>query len=1030
MNHAILRRPHYVVSFFLVVIMLGMIAIPKLPVQLLPDIGEDRIVVGNFWPGASPLEMERQIVEPVEELLSKVPGVLRYETDTGTGFAWVNMTFQPGTDMQAAYIEVIDKMNQFTTRPRTALEPVIQNKSKDNKGSIAGLVLFPSGAGVTADRALYTEVFEKFVRPRILAIEGISTLSPLASTEQRIDIIFDPQKLAKYALTIDQMLNVLRNSLDQSVGIVEQGTRNFAVRFAGRRDITELTGLVIAKHEQKVITLGDVAYIENAFVTDSSPVYWKRQQAFYVSVNAANGSNALASLAELKQVITELNTTVLPELGVQVELTKDDSKTIKSAINMVQNNLILGVVLSTLILFLFVRQLPVIAMIFISLPISILATFLAMHMLDRTFNVISLAGIALSTGMILDAAIVVVETAVRYREQGETTQAAVRKTMAEVSGALVNSVVSSIIVFAPILLMQSAEGKLFHDLAITISSALGASLFVALLLLPLLLRHLLPTMKMRNATGGFVARIAAYLANMVVSARNRAVMLVLLVVCPLVGLVLLAPKLNILPQVEGTRVNVSVSVNQSMHNDALTRELLTPVNQLIEASQERADGPLVEKFLSFVSGSSSVQLVLYPADPQQAEQLKSWVTDTLKSAFPHANVYASFNSLLGFGLSTNRRVTIDFTGTSLMDLQLIGREVYEHLNTHMGYANPWSNTPLYNDDPQIIFTPKDNQLLELGESQYNLSQKLRALTDGVYIGEYSNGTKNLPIYIKGEDWQAINHVMDTPLYFPLENEVTLLRTLVDYQLDVGPSSLYRLNGFRTLSINVTPPPSMPLSSFIEDLKAQVTPIIDAQMADSVSVSYRGSASKLSALISDMLQQFSFAMLILFLLVSGWFKSFRNGLAIMLSLPIALIGGMLALSLVNLVTYQPLDVISMMGFIILIGLVINNAILFVGHFNELDSSRYSVSEKIRSAIESRARPIYMSTLTSIFGMLPLALIPGVGSEIYRGLAIVIVGGMTFSAVFSLSVMAALLSLPLFTRDEPEAEPEPEQATQAL
>ncbi|USE70912.1 acriflavin resistance protein [Pseudoalteromonas maricaloris] len=1014
MNSRILKNPHYVVSFFLIIIILGIAAIPKLPVQLLPDIGEDRIVVGNFWPGASPMEMERQIVEPVEELLSKVPGVLRYETDTGTGFAWVNMTFQPGTDMQEAYIEVIDKMNQFNTRPKTALEPIIQNKSKDNKGSIAGLVLFPNSAGVPADRARYTEVFEKYVRPRILAIPGISSLSPLASTEQRIDIIFDPEKLTKYTLTIDQMLNILRNSLDQSVGIVEQGTRNFAVRFEGRRDISDLNGLVIAKNEQKVVTLGDVAYIENAFVTDSSPVYWKRQQAFYVSVNAATGSNALASLAQLRKVMTELNTTVLPELGVQMELTKDDSKTINSAVSMVQNNLILGVVLSTLILFLFVRKLPVIAMIFISLPISILATFLAMQVLGRTFNVISLAGIALSTGMILDAAIVVVETAVRYREQGERVVDAIHKTMAEVSGALVNSVVSSIIVFAPILLMQSAEGKLFHDLAITISSALGASLFVALLLLPLLLRYILPSIKALDTTGDFVDRISARLARMVVSSRNRSAMLLLLVVVPIAGLILLAPKLNILPQVEGTRVNVSVNVNQSMNHEALTGELLMPINQLIEAEQEQQQGPLIDKFLSFVSGSSSVQLVLYPKEPEQAEQLKSWAKNTLEAAFPHANVYANFNSLLGFGLSTNRRVTIDFTGTSLDDLQLIGREVYEHLNTNMGYANPWSNTPLYNDDPQIIFTPKDNQLLELGESQYNLSQKLRALTDGVYIGEYSNGTKNLPIYIKGEDWDAINNVMDTPLYFPLENKVTLLRTLVDYELDVGPSSLYRLNGFRTLSINVTPPPSVPLSTFIDDLKVQVTPIIGQHMPQSVSVSYRGSASKLNELISDMLQQFSFAMLILFLLVSGWFKSFRNGLAIMLSLPIALIGGMLALNTVNLFTYQPLDVISMMGFIILIGLVINNAILFVGHFNELDSLRYTIGDKIQLAIKSRARPIYMSTLTSIFGMLPLAIIPGVGSEIYRGLAIVIVGGMTFSAIFSLSVMAALLSLPVFAK----------------
>ncbi len=1010
----ILKSPHYVISFFVIVIMLGIYVSLKLPVQLLPDIGEDRIVVGNFWPGASPSEMEREIVEPVEELLSKVPGILRYETDIGSGFAWINMTFEPGTEMQETYIAVIDRMGQFTNRPRTALEPVIINKSKDNKGSIAGIVLSPTDTNTPLDRAQYSDIFEKHIRSTLLAIPGISKLTPKGSNEKRIDVVFSPAKLAAYELEIEDLTQILGNSIDLSAGTVEQGARTFAVRFKGRRQIEDLIDLTIAKRAGKVIKLSDVAKITTSFISDDSPLYWEHQLSYYISVFSSENSNTLLALASLKEIIEQLNDEVLSAYDMRLDITKDNSTTINQAINMVLMNLIIGVILSTAILFLFIRSFPLVIVIFVSLPISIFATFVAMQYFGRSFNIISLAGIALSTGMILDAAIVVVETTVRYKQQGKAILASIELSLKEVSGALINSVVSSIIVFTPIALMQSSEGQLFHDLAITISSALAASLVVAMFLLPVLLRVVLRKVKINQVDKPFMQSAAKKLAHIMVLKKYRTIAIVTLLFVPLIGIYIVAPHADVLPSVEGTRVGVSVNVDQNLNYSVIAKEVLEPINRKVKVHQESGKAPFIKKYLSHVTGTSSVSLLFYPENPDDVEQLKTWTQETLFLGMPQLNTYSYINSLLGFGLSTSRRVTVDFTGNNLPQLQSIGRKITDHLNEKMPGINPWSNTPLNNDDPQIIFTPKDAQLIDLKENHQSLANKILSLTDGLYIGEYSNGNKSIPMYIKGNEWSQLNDVLDAPFFYPELKKPVPLKALINFDVNMGPSGLYRLNGYRTLSVNVTPPSNVPLAAFIDELKVEIQPILNNVLTPEVTVSYRGSASKLNNLLIEMAIQFCFAMFILYLLVSGLFKSFKDGAAVIMAMPIALFGGMLSLAVANLFVFQPMDVISMMGFIILIGLVINNAILFIGKYRQSQSQGLTSYLCLQETIGQRARPIYMSTLTSIFGMLPLALIPGVGSEIYRGLAIVIVGGMTFSALFSLPLMGAIMGSHWFSK----------------
>ena len=358
---------------------------------------------------------------------------------------------------------------------------------------------------------------------------------------------------------------------------------------------------------------------------------------------------------------------------------------------------------------------------------------------------------------------------------------------------------------------------------------------------------------------------------------------------------------------------------------------------------------------------------------------------------------------------------MDLRGDSLENLQLAGRGLLQHLQDKFPDANINEDSPLYNQAARIEFTLKYDNLAYYGLTQAKLNRQLVALTDGIYLGRFYADGDTLPFYFKAKDSNHLKALLQTQIMVE-GHGLQPLHQLVDAKMALGPESLLRINRESTVSLNVAPPENVPVGPFMDQVSEEVENYLATQANNNLFVGYRGSADQLSSFLNEFGQMFVVSIIVLLLLMWLTLKSWRLAVAILLSMPLAIAGGMLNLQLLNLFTVQNLDVITMIGFIILMGLVINNAILLASQYDSALSKGFSQQQAIIEAVKIRKRPIYMSTGTSIFGMLPLMLSPGDGAEIYRGLAAVIIGGKSMSALLSLSFQAALLSTPFLRKKE--------------
>jgi multidrug efflux pump subunit AcrB len=311
-------------------------------------------------------------------------------------------------------------------------------------------------------------------------------------------------------------------------------------------------------------------------------------------------------------------------------------------------------------------------------------------------------------------------------------------------------------------------------------------------------------------------------------------------------------------------------------------------------------------------------------------------------------------------------------------------------------------------NPELRLLPNERRIVESGWDRQTMAQVVRALGDGLYVGDYFDGNERLDVILRSTDWSTPEHLMATPVATP-DGNVQPLGELVTLQRTAGPDQIRRVDRRRTITLEVTPPADMPLGTAIDLIKQEVDPVIREQLPEDGDISYQGTADDKDTAIANMMRSLALAIAILYLLMSALFRSFLDSLLVVLALPLAIVGGVVSLRVTNLVTFQPMDLLTMIGFITLTGLVVNNAILLVHQTRAAERDGVPRRSAVEQAVQYRLRPILMSTLTSLFGMMPLLLMPGSGTELYRGLAAVIVGGMSVSTLFTLILLPSLLRI---------------------
>jgi HAE1 family hydrophobic/amphiphilic exporter-1 len=1005
------RYSPLIISLALVLTLLGLLVSLGLPNALLPRIDRPEIILFTNWDGKGAQEIEQTLIAPLERQMYGLDNLISTESNILDGMGRILLTFHRDADMQQMYIEVLSRINQVPGWPAQVEKPFIQNNSSGAGATLATAMMY---ATTPKTEAQFINAYKMHLEPALAKIPGVAGVNIGNNpADKRVDIEFDPAQLAKNSLTIEQVTNVLRGMIDRSGDSLTLGAKDYGLLFKGNVPISELGNLPIHSRGKHIIRLSDIAEIHTRLATQWSYASIHGHKAMYMILEPAVNVNALSAIDEVKQVFKHLNEDALLDLGMKVTLSRDDSKDIKRALVLVYGSIFLGITLAAMVLFFFLKNWRVVSLVFVSIPVCLSMVMLAMGLGGYSLNVISLAGMALSVGLLLDAAIVVVENILRIKHGGASLNQAITEGTAQVKGAVISSTLSSIIIFFPIMLMQTRESQLFEDLAFTISSALIASVVVALILIPTLARYFL---KSNNISDGKVIQQkddSRLIAKLTVTATNKPLAsLTLFIGIPLALLYsyLAMPSFDVLPNPKQKSLRTFISFSEPMNTEAVAKRIAQPIFSRLEQQKTSGLGQSYDTSGMFC-GESGCLLYFYPSENWHYESFKQWIETKIVNDFPGTRIFTQQGTLLRFVMPNSRNTQLDLKGDNLDNLQSSGRELLAHLKEQFPNANITEATPLNNQAARIEFTPKYDNLAYFGTSQATLNNHLVALTDGLYLGRFYADGDTIPFYFKAKETNQLEELLDTELVIP-DHGYQPLHQLVNAKFTLAPQSLSRIDRESSVSINLSPPENMPIGVFVQQIQQQVNDFLSTHENKRLFVNYRGSADSLHSFLQEFGAMFVISLVILVLLMWLTLKSWSLAFAVILSMPLAIAGGMFNLQLLNLVNIQNLDVITMIGFIILMGLVINNAILLASQYDNAIKNGLSQQQSIVQAVALRKRPIYMSTGTTIFGMLPLMLSPGEGAEIYRGLAAVIIGGMTFSALFSLSFMSALLSLPIF------------------
>lgn len=1054
-----IRYPVTTTVAVLLLALFGVVSLVKLPIQLTPDVSKPEITVETRWQGASPHEVEREIVDEQEEQLKGVEGLERMFGESSYDSAKIVLRFPAGTNTDTALLRVSNRLNQVKEYPDDVDEPVIS--SADTRGSAMAWFIFEPLEGNLINVETMRDFVEDVVKARFERIPGVAASNVYGGRERELRVLVDPGKLAMRSITVRELAQALdQENRDYSAGDFDEGKRSYVVRTVGEYQSPEdVANVIITRRNGAPVYVRDVATVSIAYKDPLHVVREMGRNSIAVNAIRETGANILETMAKLREAVDDLNESLLKARGFKLFQVYDETDYVYSSLTLVQQNLVIGSMLAITILFLFLRTGSTTLVIGLAIPISIMGTFIALWVLDRNVNVISLAGMTFAAGMLVDNSIVVLENIYRHREAGKPLFQAAYDGATEVWGAVLASTLTTIAVFVPIVFIEEQAGQLFRDIAIAISAGVGLSLLVSITVIPCLSARILktrvhdkdpaiPSSRLKVLARGLVDdadrlverlgltpdRISGFIYWMTGSVRWRVGIVVGLTTLAIGMTWLLLPKAEYLP--EGNRNLIigivlpppGYNIEEFIRMGETIEGVLAPYWNAKPGSPEEAalDGPSILNFF-YVARGRSVFMGGRTNDESRIRELIPVFRRALAD-IPGVIAIVTQSSLFQRGLGEGRNIDIEITGPDLNTLVAMGGRIFGQVRQILPGAQVRPKPSLDLGSPEVRVSLKRDRAADVQITNQELGFTIDALVDGAKASDYQFEGDEIDLTIRGVDRFAdrTQELANLPIY-TRSGKLTTVGDIADVRLVAGPEQINHLERERAITIQVIPPGDMPLETAMDMIQQQV--LLPIQEGGGLGRLYQirlsGTADDLTKTYDALKYNFLLALIITYLLMAALFESFVYPFVIIFSVPLAAAGGILGLFLVNLfVTYQPLDVLTMLGFIILIGVVVNNAILVVHQaLNFMDPSRRNVSasgdvetvggmsvrQAITESVRSRVRPIMMSMLTTTFGLLPLVLSSGAGSELYRGIGSVVLGGLMLSTVFTLLVVPALFSL---------------------
>jgi multidrug efflux pump subunit AcrB len=1020
----------------LIFCLFGIIAIMKVPVQMIPDMETTVISVYTSWPGATPQDVEKELLIEQEQYLRKIPNLKKMTAEARTGRASIELEFNLGTDIQEALLRVNNALSQVSAYPENVDQPRLVTSSSSQNPFIFYAVRQREGARLETPLPMMLDFLSDEVGTRLERVPGVSEAPFHGGVSRQIQLRIDPLKLSERHISISQLRQAIRaRNRDMSGGDIDSGKRRYLIRTIGRYEsISDIENTVIAERNGAQIKIRDVGTVELHHEEVRGKNYINGEPTFIITLKREVGANVIDVLDGVKAEVEILNNTILKDHGLRMEWVADDVGYVKDAISVVQKNLAAGGLLACLILFLFLHSVKPTLLGALGVPVCTIGAFLGLLLTGRTLNVISLAGIAFAIGMTLDNSIVVLENIFRHRSMGKSHYQAALDAVKEVWRAVLASTLTTVFVFLPVILIEEEAGQLYSDIAIAISSAIILSMLFAVSVIPSAASRLPDSDDPDQHPGGrwfkpflaigqhFQALTLGFVHWLLASTRRSLLFVCSLLLLSLLIVLTLTPRAEYLPEGEESKLfafmlpPAGYNINEMDTAATAIEKSLIPHIDVSSAAFERGDTPVppIDYFIRF-SGDSRTFMVASPVNPgpEHVEALQKVLSEKF-GAVPGMIAFANRGSIFSGNTGGSRSIEMEIQGPDLATVYQSAMNAFLRSKTVLEGAQIRPVPGLSLSQPTIEIHPDWDRTAELGISASDLGYLVWSLSDGAYLDEFFLDDDKIDLYLYSTS-DTVSEPADLeklPVYSSGGSSVPL-GAIASIRETVNADTIRRVDGNRTVTLAIVPPLSIALEEAVELVEQQVIAQMKQQgdIPQSVSIHIAGASDKLRATRKALSGNFLISVLLSYLLMVAIFSHWGFPLLILFAIPLGISGGIGGLWFMNHVLgiNMPFDMITMLGMVVLIGIVVNNPILLVEETRRNLHKGIDRMPAIIDATQTRLRPIMMSMLTTIFGLSPVVFLPGAGTELYRGLGTIVLFGLFFSTIITLTFMPALLSL---------------------
>ena len=1002
-----IRRPVATAMLYLILIVVGLVALRMLPVDLLPKVEFTELTVRVSYPNVGPEEIEQIITDPIENVVSGLPNLERVTSQSEEGSSRIRLRFARGTDIDEAANDLRAALDRLRDDlPQEAETPQIFKLDLDM------IEVVSLAATSSRDLEELTRLLEQDLSRRFEQVPGVGAIIIRGGVNREIRVDLDRDRLRASGLTaLDVQQALLRENVTLPAGNVKSGLSDMYVRALGEyRSVEQVARTVITSARGKPIRVQDVARVEDSYEDQRYLVEMNGMPAVSVGIQKQSGANTVKVAQLVRREAERIND---ERDDVHLTVVTDQSDFIRQSIDSVRNSAMWGSLLAVAVLYFFLRSRSSTTIIALSIPISVIATFGVLFFAGLTLNQMTFGGLALGVGLIVDNAIVVLESIVRKREEQDLpAEKAAEVGAREVSGAIVASTLTTCVIFLPVVFARTTSGALFQALALVVVFALACSLLVALTLVPMLAARFLRVPSAAEREGsrfyrGFRRLEGRYTGALETAIRHRgrvfaatgALLALALLLWPLIP-VELAPRteadeLDIeLEMARGTNIAVA-----RVYLDELERKIrgvIPPGNVDIVSTEVRGD-------------SAAVELKLEPSQNRTlgSTEMADLVRAAVDGQVPGAEIDVEaqqglwmLNRVFSSGGGQNA-LEIELRGWDLEQADLIAADVRRRIDALDGITDV--NVSRREGQPEERLVLDRERIAELGLSVREVGRTLLANVGGLEAGQYREGGDEYPIVVRlrPEDRLTAEDLDHVVLRTPA-GAVVPLSALVERERGRGPVEIERTDGQRVTYVSANLEGGVALGDAVERIQ---TALADMALPEGFSLLFGGQYEEQLAARRDFTIAIVMALALVYMLMAAQFERFIDPLIVMLAVPMALVGVVPTL----LLTGSTLNIQSIMGLVMLIGIVVNNAIVLVDAINLLRRDyRMGAAEAVIEAGRLRLRPILMTTSTTVLGLVPLAIGIGAGSEIQAPLARVVIGGLLASTLVTLFLIPVAYS----------------------